>query len=219
MTENGSPFIEPFDDKAFMLIGRIIAAWSDIHEEIDSSIYNMQRRIYIYQKRKWASDNADRPWIRFFGRDEHLMPNNYKFKFRKKYYYILVRALSDNDPDVEKKLQLAVKDLTRLYEVRNTLAHGRISMGPRLGVPYITAYAEQWNKDIAIRRDKAFREFDPVTMPSKVRDAVLRLAGPVRFTLNELGAVLTDMQATLNRLRMIDPDRDDVVPELPEPPR
>lgn len=196
-----------FEDEAYRLIGRIIAAWSDIHEHIHGQIGATQTLIYILQARAWRAANAGQS---HFGRVEHPreIPDS-KFKLRFRYFRRLKSALNYNDKKVVAQLAAITSEVWRVYDIRNKLAHSRIQVSGRHEDPAVTLTSHSWIDDWRRIDERApkNRNWAPPT-------------NSILMTQGELEQAHSDMQALFLKLLAVPTPFNDAIkpPEHPKRP-
>lgn len=131
-----------FDDDAHRLIGQIIVAWSRIHEHIHGDIGGMQTLIYMLQARAWQAENPGKVHFDIVVRPDTIPDSRFKLRFR--YFRRLINALNYNDRMVSKDLGALTKEVWRLYEIRNNLAHSEVEVSMRWDPPSIRLTSQAW---------------------------------------------------------------------------
>jgi hypothetical protein len=198
-------FPPAFDDEAFRLIGQIIAAWSDIHEHVHGDIDCIRTLIYVQQARKWRADNNGASHFGHVNRPHDIPDSRFKLKWR--YYCRLVRALNHGQNEAGRSLDELGREVWRLYEVRNNLAHSRVAISLCWDAPSITLSSRGW-------MDDWYR---------KLKEKPLEVGRPrVAIVMSEQGLrqALGDMQGLLQQLKMLPRPFDETTPPTqPRPPK
>lgn len=170
--------------EAYSLIGRIITKWSNIHEYIHGEIQSIRTLIYVWQSRAWRAAHEGGSHFGHVHQPRDIPDSRFKLRFR--YYSRAVNALNRNDSKVKRQLEQISPDISRLYEIRNQLAHSEMSTSAYWEEPHITLRSRSWMDDW----DKA-RERDPQKFPRFPKLTIKMTHDELRTALKDMDAILT----------------------------